>query len=132
MTTDLATRDPNSVTLVARWSGGAFRSDLGATLTIDGTQVLTKDNAPAPQAGNLSGGCVGLFLEDANKDGKTELGLVTSAPFIAFSDVYMQAKTPSFVQLSLTAGSEDTNVVSKTAVISNWASSGALINVFFQ
>ena len=133
-TTDLATRDPKSVTVVTRWSGGAFRQDLGGSLTIDGNEVLTTDNsgANAFMTSSLGGGVVGLFLEDKNKNGKSDLGLVDSAPFIAFTDVFMSAATPNFVQMKFTPGLEDMDTVGNTAVISNWPSNGALINVFFQ
>jgi hypothetical protein len=44
----------------------------------------------------------------------------------------MQATVPSFVQMVFTPGVEDPNAINNTAVISNWPSKGALINVFFQ
>jgi len=131
-TTDKLTRSPGSVTLYARWAGGAFRHDLGATLTVDGNQVLTSDNAPAPQPGNLLGGVVGLFFEDKNMNGKSDLGLVDSAPFIAFTDVSIDATTPSLVSLSLTPGAEDPSIMGNTAIISNWPSSQVFLGVFFQ
>jgi hypothetical protein len=133
LTTNKATRSTDSVTLVTRWAGGAFRSDLGASLLVDGNQVIDMQNAPTPQStGNLIGGVVGLFMEDHNMNMKSDLGLVDSAPFIAFTDVYMQATVPSFVQMVFTPGVEDPNAINNTAVISNWPSKGALINVFFQ
>jgi hypothetical protein len=134
MTTSKANRSANSSTIIVRWAGGAFRQDLGATLSVDGNNVLTSDNsgANAFMTSNLGGGVVGLFLEDKNNNGKSDLGLVDSAPFIAFTDVFIDAKTPSFVQLSFTPGSEDTDTVNSTAVFSNYPSKPALINVFFQ
>lgn len=132
--TDKATRDPNSTTVVVRWAGGAFRQDLGASLKINGSEVLTSDNSGtgAFATSALAGGVVGLFLEDKNKNGKSDLGLVDSTSFIAFTDVFIDAKTPNLVGFSLTPGSEDPNIMNNQAVISNWPSSGALINVFFQ
>jgi hypothetical protein len=134
MTTSKANRSANSTTVIVRWAGGAFRQDLGATLTVDGNNVLTSDNsgANAFMTSNLGGGVVGLFLEDKNNNGKSDLGLVDSAPFIAFTDVFIDAKTPAFVQLGFTAGSEDTDTVNNMAVFSNYPSKPALINVFFQ
>ncbi len=132
--TNKATRDPNSSTVIAQWLGGAFRQDLGASLKVNGSEVLTSQNAgdEAFMTSALAGGVVGLFLEDKNKNGMSDLGLVDSTYFIAFTDVFIDAKTPNQVQLSFTAGSEDTAVVGDTVVISNWPSSGALMNVFFQ
>ncbi len=133
MTTDKATRSTGSVTLVTRWAGGSFRQDLGAIMTVAGSNVLTAMNAPAPQgSGNLIGGVVGLFMEDKNGNGKSDLGLVDSAPFIAFTDVFMDATTPAFIEMSFTPGLEDTDTVKNSVVISNWPSKSALINVFFQ
>ena len=133
-TTDKATRSPNSVTLVTRWAGGAFRQDLGATLLVNGSNVLTTDNSGtmAFMNSNLNGGVVGLFMEDKNGNKMSDLGLVDSAAFIAFTDVYMSAASPNFVQMSFTPGIEDTDTIGKLAILSNWPSNAALINVFFQ
>ncbi len=132
--TDKATRDANSTTVVARWAGGAFRQDLGASLKINGTEILTTENAGdmALMNSNLTGGVVGLFLEDKNKNGKSDLGLVDETAFIAFTDVFIDAKTPNQVGFSLTPGSEDPNVIGTQAVISNWPSTGGIVDVFFQ
>ncbi len=121
--------------MVARWSGGAFRQDLGASLKVNGSEeVLTTDNAGTKALANSSrtGGVVGLFLEDANKNGQSDLGLVYSTSFIAFSDVFMDAKTPNLIELTFTPGSEDSASTGNKIVISNWPSSGALVNAFFQ
>src|SRR5262249_50879045 len=132
--TDHAIRSDKSTTLVARWSGGAFRQDLGASLKVDGSEVLTSDNAgtAALATPSLSGGVVGLFLDDADKNGKTDLGLAYSTSFIAFSDVFIDTATPKFVELSLTAGSEDTSIVGQKILMSNYPSSQGLVNIFFQ
>ncbi len=132
--TDKATRDPNSSTVIAQWLGGAFRQDLGASLKINGSEILTSQNAGDEALMNsvLTGGVVGLYLEDKNKNGMTDLGLVDSTYFIAFTDVFIDAKKPNEVQLSLTPGSEDPATVGNTAIISNWPSSEVPINVFFQ
>jgi pimeloyl-ACP methyl ester carboxylesterase len=135
MSTDHFVRSPNQVDMVARWSGGAFRQDLGASLKIDGNEVLTSANsgdAAFATGMNLAGGVVGLFMYDANKNGKSDLGLITSGPFLSFTDVFVSAKTPNFVELSLTPGSEDPATMNDKIVISNYPSDGALINIFFQ
>src|SRR6185503_9961414 len=100
--TDHVVRGPGHAGLVARWTGGAFRQDLGASLTIDGAEVLTSEvaGAEALTNRNLAGGVVGLFMYDANTSGVTDHGLVHSAPFIAFTDVFIDASTPKFVDLS--------------------------------
>jgi pimeloyl-ACP methyl ester carboxylesterase len=132
--TDKATRIASASTVVVRWAGGAFRQDLGASLKLNGAEILTTENAgtQALMNGSLNGGVVGLFLEDKNKNGKTDLGLVDETAFIAFTDVFIDAKTPNFVGFSLTPGSEDPTIVGTQAVISNYPSSGAIISVFFQ
>jgi pimeloyl-ACP methyl ester carboxylesterase len=134
MSTNYIVRGPNHTALVARWAGGAFRQDLGASLTVDGSEVLTSGNsgADAFNTANLGGGVVGLFMYDANNNMKTDLGLVNSGPFLSFTDVFIDARTPNLVALSLTPGSEEPATVNKTVVISNWPSSGALLNVMFQ
>jgi hypothetical protein len=133
-TTNKATRSAKSATVLARWAGGAFRQDLGATLDVDGLEVLTSANAGAQAFTNsaLNGGVVGLFMEDKNQNGVSDLGLVDSAAFIAFTDVSIPATTPQFVQLTFTPGIEDTDIVDNVAVISNWPSNASLISVFFQ
>jgi pimeloyl-ACP methyl ester carboxylesterase len=132
--TDKATKDPNSSTIVVLWAGGAFRQDLGASLKVNGTEVLTPENAGATALMNssLGGGVSALFMEDKNKNGKTDLGLVDSAAFIAFTDVFIDAKTPNLVELTFTPGSEDTTVVDQKAVFSNWPSTNQIINLTFQ
>jgi hypothetical protein len=134
MTTDKATRSANSVTVLTRWAGGAFRQDLGASLKVDGNEVLTTDNSGTAAFANssLNGGVVGLFMEDKNANGKSDLGLVDSAPFIAFTDVAISAKTPSLVELTFTPGIEDTDTVGNVAIISNWPSNAGLVSVFYQ
>jgi hypothetical protein len=136
MSTDHFVRTATTTDIVARWAGGAFRQDLGASLKIDGSEVLTSDNAGvnafASPAMNLTGGVVGLFMYDGNKNGKTDLGLLTSAPFLSFTDVFIDAKTPNFVELSLTPGSEEPASIGNKIVVSNYASSSALLNVMFQ
>jgi hypothetical protein len=128
-------RSPNFINLVGLWAGGAFRQDLGASLKVEGNEVLTTDNtgtAAFAKASGLMGGAVGLFMYDANKNGKSDLGLVTSGPFLSFTDVFVDSKTPKLVELSLTPGSEDPSIVGEKVVISNWPSSEAQMIATFQ
>jgi len=101
-------------------------------LTIDGAEVLTSENAgdQALATAALGGGVVGFFLYDANLNLATDLGLVASAPFLAFTDVFVDAREPRFVELEFTAGSEDPSIVASRIEVSNWPSNDIL--VFFQ
>jgi hypothetical protein len=128
--TDNIVRGPNHVALVARWAGGAFRQDLGASLKIDGNEVLTADNAGTPAIATTNG-VVGLFMYDANQNMKSDLGLVASGPFIAFTDVFMDARTPELMKVDFVAGSEDAKVI-ESVQIPNWPSSDAEVLVMFQ
>jgi hypothetical protein len=133
MSTGLATTTSKASTVIVRWYGGAFRTDLGASLQVNGSETLSPQAAGAPTtSGNLIGGTVGLFLEDHNGTTTSTLGLVDSAPFIAFTDVYMQATTPALIPMSFTAGSEDPDKVSVPIVLSNWPSSQVLLSVTVQ
>jgi len=122
--------------LLAQWSGGAFRYDLGASLKIDGNEVLTDENAgnKALMTQSLSGGVVGFFMWDKNQNGKSDLGLVDSTSFIAYTDVFVDATESKFVNLEFTPGSEDTAPeASAKTTISNWPSENdVLTSVTFQ
>ncbi len=110
--TDHVKHGPGHVAVVARWSGGALRQDLGASLTVDGAQVLTDENAgKLATTSALAGGVVELFMFDDNANGRTDLGLITSGPFLSFTDVFMDASKPRFIELGFKAGSEDTRAV---------------------
>jgi pimeloyl-ACP methyl ester carboxylesterase len=132
--TDMVVRGPGHAALIGRWDGGGFRQDLGASLTIDGSEILTSENAgdDALATPALDGGVVGLFMYDANLNRATDLGLVASAPFLSFTDVFMDATEPAFLDVRFTAGSEDESVVDQTLRIPNWPSTDALILLFFQ
>lgn len=121
--TDKIVHDANHVALVGRWAGGGFRQDLGASLTIDGTEILTDVTAGAKALANqnTAGGVVGLFMYDANKDGQTEGGMVDSGPFLMFTDVFMDATKPKMIDIAFTAGSEDPNDTNSMK-IPNWPS----------
>lgn len=132
--TDRVVRGAGHTALIGRWDGGGFRQDLGASLTIDGVEVLTDENAGATamSTGALDGGVVGFFMYDNNTNQQTELGLVSSAPFLSFTDVFMDATLPRFLELSFTAGSEDPSIVDQHIRIPNWPSDDALILVMLQ
>jgi pimeloyl-ACP methyl ester carboxylesterase len=132
--TGQAVTSPSTVVVVARWAEGGFRQDLGASLTVDGTEVLNSDNSGlnAAMTMQLQGGVAAIFLEDANKNGKTDLGLPYKTTFIAFSDAFIDAKTPAFVDMKFTAGSEDTTTVDVPIVIDNYPSSLGFVGVMFQ
>jgi hypothetical protein len=132
--TDLIVRGSGHTALIGRWDGGGFRQDLGGSLTIDGVEVLTSENAgeAALDTPALDGGVVGFFMYDANVNQQTDLGLVTSAPFLSFTDVFMDASEPRFIEVSFTAGSEDESIVDRTVRIPNWPSDEALILVTLQ
>ncbi len=134
MSTNHAIKSPKSVTVLSRWYGGAFRQDLGATMTVDGTEVLTSANSGTSALATtaLAGGVVGFFMDDANQNGKTDLGLPSSGPFIAFTDVFIDATTPKFVTLIFTPGSEDPGSVANQVTIANWPSSEGLVALTFQ
>jgi hypothetical protein len=80
----------------------------------------------------LQGGVAALFLEDANKNGNSDLGLSYSTTFIAFTDVFIDAQTPGFVNMTFTAGSEDPVTVDVPIAVNNYPSSQGLVGVMFQ
>jgi len=134
LSTDLVVRGPGHAALIARWDAGGFRQDLGASLTIDGMEVLTSENAGegALATPALDGGVVGFFMYDADSNAQTTLGLVASAPFLSFTDVFMDATTPRFIEVRFTAGSEDESFMGETLRIPNWPSDDALILFMLQ
>jgi pimeloyl-ACP methyl ester carboxylesterase len=134
LTTDHIVRSPNHVAVVARWAGGAFRQDLGASLKVDGQEILTDENtgSGALATTNLSGGAVALFFFDSNANGQTDLGLPYSASFLAFTDVFIPATTAKFVELTFTPGSEESGTVAEKLTIQNWPSSEGLVSVMFH
>lgn len=132
--TDLVVRDAAHTALIARWDGGGFRHDLGASLTVDGVEVLTSENAGAEamMSAALDGGVVGFFMFDDDLDRQTDLGLVASSPFLSFTDVFMDAAAPHFIEIRFTAGSEDPSIVDQTLRIPNWPSDDALLLMMLQ
>jgi pimeloyl-ACP methyl ester carboxylesterase len=134
VTFDHTVSSPTTTVAIPRWAQGGFRQDLGASLTVNGVEVFDSANSglQAATSMNLQGGVAAMWLEDANKNGKTDLGLVYSTTFIAFTDVFIDATTPAFVDLAFTGGSEDPDTVGVPLVIDNWPSSGGLVAVMFQ
>ena len=49
-----------------------------------------------------------------------------------FTDVFMDASTPRYIEVSFTAGSEDASIVDRTLRIPNWPSDGALMLMMLQ
>jgi len=99
--------------IVAHWVAGAFRPELGANLEVNGKQVLTGANAGMSaqlSSAQLTGGAAWLFAYDANGNGKSDLGLADSGPFLSFTDVFIDASTSASVDLTFVPGSEDPGV----------------------
>ncbi len=84
--------------------------------------MLSSDNSGlnAATTMQLQGGVAALFLEDANMNGKTDLGLPAKATFIAFTDAYVSAAHPGFVDMTFTAGSEDPVTVNMPVAVENY------------
>jgi hypothetical protein len=93
LSTDMVVRSPNHVGMVLRYIGGAFRQDLGHSLKINGEEVLSADNA------SLATTTVGLFLYDNDMNMMSELGATFTAPFLAGSDVFVDASEPAFMEI---------------------------------
>jgi pimeloyl-ACP methyl ester carboxylesterase len=94
--TDAIVSDDRHTAVAVRYAAGAFRKDLGDSLTIDGVEVLNDAIAVAATS------TVGLFLFDANLNGQTDgaaLSAYASTPFVKGSDVFMQATTPAFIEM---------------------------------
>jgi hypothetical protein len=142
--TNKIVRSSKYTAVIALWAGGAFRQDLGASLTVDepmsgfpsgGSDVLTDGNAGAgafSASQSLNGGVVGFYMFDKNGNGKTDLGLVDSSAFQAYTDVFLDAATPQFIDFTFTAGLEEPATVGHKLRISNWPSDKALIQIVIQ
>jgi pimeloyl-ACP methyl ester carboxylesterase len=87
--------DDAEVSFVLRAARGAFRKDLGDSLTINGYEALNGQNATSSTVS------VDLFAFDTNKDGKTQGGIVrTLVPFfVTDTDVFVASSPPGFVEL---------------------------------
>ena len=123
--TNRVVRGPNHVGLVARYVAGALRKDWGNSLKIDGQEVLTTENAPLrEQAGQSS--VIGSFMYDANENSQSDLGAVFGpASFLVGTDVFMDAKTPRFMQVEWT-NEENRSIVMK---VPNWPSARNLASI---
>jgi pimeloyl-ACP methyl ester carboxylesterase len=132
--TDHVVSSATTSVVIARWAEGGIRQDLGASLKVNGAEVLSSDNSGlnAAMTMSLQGGVAALFLEDANKNGKTDLGLAYSTTFIAFTDAFVSAAQPAFVNLTFTGGSEDPATVDVPVAIDNYPSTQGLVEVVFQ
>jgi pimeloyl-ACP methyl ester carboxylesterase len=118
--TDVVVRNPNHAGVVGRYVAGAFRKDWGNSLKFDGVEVLTDDNAPR------SASVVGLFMYDANENGKSDLGAVLpNGSFLLGTDVFLDASEPRWIDV------EWTNEEGSTAYlkIPNWPSTDNLISI---
>jgi pimeloyl-ACP methyl ester carboxylesterase len=114
--------DNKEVTLIARRAPGAFRNDLGDTLTVNGFEALNNVDATRQSV------TVALFMYDANKDGTSQGGSVASFDaipyFLRATDVYVASSPAAFVPITLNG---------YTMQIPNWPSvSGGLTYVYFQ
>jgi pimeloyl-ACP methyl ester carboxylesterase len=118
--TDAVVKDDRHVAVVGRYMAGAFRKDLGDSLTADGVEVLNDAIAAAATS------TVGLFMFDANLNGQTDAGALTAyavTPFVKGTDVFLQATTPAFIEMKLNG---------KTLKVPNWpsASEGQTLFMF--
>jgi pimeloyl-ACP methyl ester carboxylesterase len=89
--------DDKATTIIARYAPGAFRYDLGDSLTVNGFEALNTLDA------NRQSITVGLFIYDANKDGKSQGGSVSAyagLPFLRGTDVFIPSSPPAFVTLN--------------------------------
>ncbi len=92
-TSDAIVRDPGHAVMAARYLAGVFRADWGNSLTIDGAEVLTADNA------GTSTNVTGLFMFDANLNRRSDLGRVYNVSFLWGTDVYIDATTPRWLDI---------------------------------
>lgn len=103
--------------LVLRYLAGAFRHDLGNSLKLNGSEVLTDANA------GRSTSTVGLFMSDQNANKKSDLGAAFSAPFIVGTDVFVAADSPGWIELDWSGS---------VFKIPNWPSSDGMLSVVIQ
>lgn len=112
--------DDKETTVIARYAPGAFRYDLGDSLTVNGFE------APNAQDANRQSVTVGLFMYDANKDGRSEGGspsAYSALPFLRGTDVFVASSQPTFVTLNLNG---------KVLQVPNWPTSEGQTFVMFQ
>jgi pimeloyl-ACP methyl ester carboxylesterase len=92
-TSDTIVRAKGHTVMAARYLGGVFRADWGNSLTIDGDEVLTSDNA------GKSSNVTGLFMFDSNDNQRSDLGKVYNLSFLWHTDVYIDSSTPRWLDI---------------------------------
>lgn len=92
-TSDAIVRGEGHGVMAARYLGGVFRADWGNSLTIDGEEVLTGDNA------GKSSNVTGLFMFDANTNKESDLGRVYNVSFLWGTDVFIDSTTPRWLDI---------------------------------
>jgi pimeloyl-ACP methyl ester carboxylesterase len=95
-TSDAIVRAPGQGVMAARYLGGVLRADWGNSLTIDGAEVLTSDNA------GKSSNVTGLFMFDANQNKASDLGRVYNVSFLWGTDVFIDSSTPRWLDVRWT------------------------------
>ncbi len=122
--TDHLVRGPDTVAIVARYLGGAFRWDLDNTFKVNGEEMLTEENA------GRNDSVVGFFMYDANQNGQTELGAdFGPSTFLVGTDVYIDATEPAWISLKFHDPTSGEPPVAMK--IPNWPSDQALILLYF-
>jgi pimeloyl-ACP methyl ester carboxylesterase len=104
--------DDAATTIIARAARGAFRPDLGDSLTVNGYEALNSADATRTSV------TVALFMYDANKDGKTEGGSLTAYSsvlpyFLRGTDVFVPSSPPGMINVTYDG---------KSLLIPNWPS----------
>jgi pimeloyl-ACP methyl ester carboxylesterase len=92
-TSDAIVRGAGHAVMAARYLGGVLRVDWGNSLTIDGAEVLTSDNA------GRSTNVTGLFMFDANLNKASDLGRVYNVSFLWGTDVFIDSSTPRWLDV---------------------------------
>jgi pimeloyl-ACP methyl ester carboxylesterase len=92
-TSDAIVRGEGHSVIAARYLGGVFRADWDNSLTIDGAEVLTSDNA------GTSSNVTGLFMFDANLNKESDLGRVYNISFLWGTDVYIDSSAPRWLDI---------------------------------
>jgi pimeloyl-ACP methyl ester carboxylesterase len=95
-TSDAIVRGAGHGVMAARYLAGVLRADWGNSLTIDGQEVLTADNA------GKSSNVTGLFMFDANQNKTSDLGRVYNVSFLWGTDVYIDSSTPAWLDVKWT------------------------------
>lgn len=103
-----------------RYLGGAFRHDLGETLSVTGgNDVLTDMTAGKTMVS------VGLYMSDQNKNGMSEYGQSFTSNFLVGTDVFIDAASPAFIEFNW----KDPFGAEVKLKVPNWPSSEGIIAV---